>query len=461
MAPTMDVPPEDLDRTRATALAAATVPVDVARRERIETGDGRPGRSPTSRVAPIRLFNLVTTSAGAVVLALLGLVGVFLLLRGRKAFDAAGWSFFTRVEWNTTGTHPHIGVLGLLAGTVIVAVIAVIDRHPARRVRRRSSSPTTPPPRLRRAAHLRSSTCSPPSRASSTASGGSCSSATRSPRCRSSSADHFGWIPIFRDRRRNANFVQSMFIAGIVVSLMVLPIIAAVTREVFSRTPPAEKEAALALGGTRWGMVRTVVLPFGRAASSAVRCSGWAGRSGETIAVSLLLPQAPALTARILENGGATISGFIALRAGGDDFTASGLMARRARAVRHDARHEHGRLRRDRPESLGRGRGGVMTRAGTAPPPVRPADRAGAAAPAPDRAPAPTDRARPARRRRAGRCRQCSALAFTWLVFTADRRRRLVRLPARHLRRVPRALRAGVGRPRSAGSPPSTGWPPS
>ena len=118
-----------------------------------------------------------------------------------------------------------------------------------------------------------------------------------------------------------------MLIAGTVVSLMVLPIVAAVAREVFTQTPPGEKEAALALGGTRWGMIRTVVLPFGRGGIIGGSMLGLGRALGETIAVSLLLPQVPEVTFRILENGGATVSGFIARRAGGGEFNTSALMA--------------------------------------------------------------------------------------------------------------------------------------
>ena len=60
---------------------------------------------------------------------------------------------------------------------------------------------------------------------------------------------------------------------------MILPIITAVSREVFLQTPKLHEEAALALGATRWEMVRTAVLPFGRRASSPPRCSAWAAHS--------------------------------------------------------------------------------------------------------------------------------------------------------------------------------------
>jgi phosphate transport system permease protein len=108
---------------------------------------------------------------------------------------------------------------------------------------------------------------------------------------------------------------------------MVVPIIASVAREVFAQTPPGEKEAALALGSTRWGMIRSVVLPYGKGGIIGGSMLGLGRALGETIAVSLLLPQVPALVYRILENGGSTVSGFIVLRAGADPFTTSGLMA--------------------------------------------------------------------------------------------------------------------------------------
>jgi len=65
----------------------------------------------------------------------------------------------------------------------------------------------------------------------------------------------------------------TIFTAGIVLAVMILPIIAAVTREVFIQTPRGQVEAALALGATRWEVVRTTVLPSGCRVTSAVRCS--------------------------------------------------------------------------------------------------------------------------------------------------------------------------------------------
>src|ERR1700728_4801590 len=60
----------------------------------------------------------------------LTLVGVFLLGQSRHAFAESGWSFFTRVSWNTTTHPPRIGVLGLVVGTILVAVVAVVIAIP-------------------------------------------------------------------------------------------------------------------------------------------------------------------------------------------------------------------------------------------------------------------------------------------------------------------------------------------
>jgi phosphate transport system permease protein len=293
--------------------------------------EGRAGDGPAPRRQIVdeptrvdRLFNRLTTAAGLSVFVILGLVGIFLLLRGWQAFQLMGPSFFTTTQFRTDTNPPQLGVLGLLSGTVIVAIIAVVIAIPlgvcaavfitdyaGRRMRGMLTN-------------IVDLLAAIPSLLFGI--WGFLYLGAQIAPLSQFLADHFGWIPFFATSD-HANFTGSMFIAGIVVSLMVLPIIASVGREVFAQTPPAEKEAALALGGTRWAMVRTVVLPFGKGGIVGASMLGLGRALGETIAVSLLLPQVPAITGRILENGGATISGFIALRAGGDDITVSGLMA--------------------------------------------------------------------------------------------------------------------------------------
>jgi len=272
-----------------------------------------------------KAFNRVTLAAGLFVLVLLLVVGFFLLWQSRQAIEVTGiWSFLTRIEWRTDVTPPRIGVAGLLLGTVLVALVAVaiaiplgilaalfITEYASARARRWLIAlvdllAAVPSLLFGLWGFLYLTDLIVPVSQWLTGT--------------------FAWIPFFATDD-GANLTGSIFIAGIVVALMVLPIQASVVREVFAQTPPGEKEAALALGGTRWGMIKTVVLPFGKGGIIGGSMLGLGRALGETIAVALLLPQVPEISIKILQNGGATVSGFIANRAGGDDFTVSGLMA--------------------------------------------------------------------------------------------------------------------------------------
>src|SRR5947207_8412191 len=95
---------------------------------------------------------------------------------------------------------------------------------------------------------------------------------------------------------------------------MVLPICTAVTREVFSQAPSAEKEGALALGATRWGMIRTVVLPFGKGGIVGGAMLGLGRALGETMAVLILVSPILSPTGRIMQGGGNSIAAYIANR---------------------------------------------------------------------------------------------------------------------------------------------------
>jgi phosphate transport system permease protein len=119
----------------------------------------------------------------------------------------------------------------------------------------------------------------------------------------------------------------NIFVAGVILAIMIIPIVTAVTREVVTIVPRELREGAMALGATRYETIRMSVLPYARSGIVGASMLGLGRALGETIAVVLLLPQVPIISEKILQNGGATVSGFIALRAGGDAFTVSGLMA--------------------------------------------------------------------------------------------------------------------------------------
>ncbi len=80
-----------------------------------------------------------------------------------------------------------------------------------------------------------------------------------------------------------------MFTASAVLAIMILPIITAISREVYGQTPLLHKEAALALGATKWEMIRITVVPFGRAGVISASMLGLGRALGETIAVTVIL----------------------------------------------------------------------------------------------------------------------------------------------------------------------------
>jgi phosphate ABC transporter permease protein PstC len=95
----------------------------------------------------------------------------------------------------------------------------------------------------------------------------------------------------------------SYFIGGLILAIMILPIVSAIAREVISTVPPEHKEAALALGATRWEMIRVAVLPYSRAGITGGAMLGLGRAIGETIAVVLVIGNSPTLGHSIFQQG--------------------------------------------------------------------------------------------------------------------------------------------------------------
>jgi phosphate transport system permease protein len=127
-------------------------------------------------------------------------------------------------------------------------------------------------------------------------------------------AEHLGFIPIFKNPE--GRFGQSMFVASVVLALMVLPIVAAVTREVFAQVPRELREAAFGLGATRWEMIRTVIFPFSRNGMIGAVVLGLGRALGETIAIALVLAATYDINFRVTQPGGNTIAANIATKFG-------------------------------------------------------------------------------------------------------------------------------------------------
>jgi phosphate transport system permease protein len=259
-----------------------------------------------------RIYRALATGTGLGTLLILTLIGAFLLVKALPAFHLEGLRFFTIRDWNPDGTTHHFGIAAVLYGTVVIASIALalalpvsicvalfISEYAPRRVRPAITS-------------LVDLLAAVPSLIY-----GLWGFFFVQPHLLGLSrwlAAHAGWIPIFSVP--TGSFSSSPFMAGVVVALMITPIATSVMREVFSRTPPGEREAALALGATKWAMVRSVVLPFGRGGIVGGAMLGLGRALGETIAVAIIISPSFVISPHVLQTGGNSVASLIANRFG-------------------------------------------------------------------------------------------------------------------------------------------------
>jgi phosphate transport system permease protein len=110
---------------------------------------------------------------------------------------------------------------------------------------------------------------------------------------------HLGATPLFS----GPNYGPSMLSAGLILSIMVLPYISAVTREVLMAVPRSQREAALALGATRWEMIRDAVLPYARSGIVGGVMLGLGRALGETMAVTMLIGNRHEISTSLLAPG--------------------------------------------------------------------------------------------------------------------------------------------------------------
>ncbi|MEV6110136.1 phosphate ABC transporter permease subunit PstC [Streptomyces sp. NPDC051940] len=279
-----------------------------------------------------RIFRGAARGSGTLVLLTMLLVGVFLSWQAWLALREAGWGFLTTAAWEPDAGR--FGIAAVLTGTVLIGLTAIAFAVPLALGTALYISEYAPP-RLRRTlislvdlmaavpsivygvwgAFFLQSHMTGPARWIST---------------------YFSWIPLFEvdgadpgDPLATATvYTSSTFIAGMVVSLMVTPIACSVMREAFSQAPVGEREGALALGATRWGMIRSVVLPYGRGGVIGGTMLGLGRALGETIAVYMIISPVFAVQWHVLQNGTNSVSALIALRYGSaSELGISALMA--------------------------------------------------------------------------------------------------------------------------------------
>ncbi|MGZ4459710.1 MAG: phosphate ABC transporter permease subunit PstC [Nocardioidaceae bacterium] len=124
---------------------------------------------------------------------------------------------------------------------------------------------------------------------------------------------HLGFVPFFAGPASATG--RTILTAGMVLAIMVLPIITAITREVFAQTPALQQEAALALGATRWEMVRMTVFPYAKSGIVSAVMLGLGRALGETMAVAMVLSATGVVTFNLISNTNpSTIAANIALK---------------------------------------------------------------------------------------------------------------------------------------------------
>jgi phosphate transport system permease protein len=279
-----------------------------------------------------RLFRSTARSGGGLVLVVMVLVGTFLAYRASQALSKDGLDFLTTQDWNPDGGK--FGIAAVIVGTVLIALVAVIVAVPLSMAAALYISEYAPRGLRRFLIGIIDLMAAIPSVVF-----GLWGAFFLQWRVISLSrwiSDWFGWIPIFKvdgvtrhdPLATSTVYTSSTFIAGMVVALMVAPIACSIMREGFSQAPIGEREGAYALGATRWGMIRSVVLPFGRGAMIGGTMLGLGRALGETIAVVMIISPRFVIQPRILENGTSSVSSLIALRYGeASPFGISALMA--------------------------------------------------------------------------------------------------------------------------------------
>ncbi len=277
------------------------------------------------------IFRAVSRSAGGITVGIMLAVGVFLSFNGWQAMQQAGGDFLTEQRWDPeNGTF---GIAAVLAGTVTIAAIALCVSFPLAFGTALLISEVLP-------ARLKSILIPLVDLMAAVPSvifglwGVFFLQANVIPVSRFLS-EYFSWIPFLAvtddtgaHLSEPSAFTSSAFIAGIVVGLMVVPTQTSVMREAFSQAPVGEREGALALGSTRWGMIRAVVLPFGKGGIIGGTMLGLGRALGETIAVYMIISPIFTINFEILKTGTNSVSSLIALRYGeSSQFGLSALMA--------------------------------------------------------------------------------------------------------------------------------------
>ncbi|HEY8621319.1 MAG TPA: phosphate ABC transporter permease subunit PstC [Dermatophilaceae bacterium] len=245
-------------------------------KDRATAGTGRLGD---------RLFGGTARGAGVLVIAMVTLIAVFLLSQALPALAKDNVNFLTSTAWNVDGTPLQFGIANLLWVTVLSSAIAMLIAVPLGVGVALFITQYAPIWLSRTAASLVDLLAAVPSIVYGL--WGLQVLGTHMDGVQAALQSLFGWFPLFSDAGIGA--ASTILTVSVVLSIMVLPIVTALSREVFAQTPTSHTDAALALGATRWEMIRTAVLPFGKPGVISASMLGLGRALGETVAVMVIL----------------------------------------------------------------------------------------------------------------------------------------------------------------------------
>ncbi|AKG44443.1 phosphate ABC transporter, inner membrane subunit PstC [Streptomyces xiamenensis] len=290
---------------------------------------GMPEAAPRKNTVRLgdRVFSNLSKGSGIALLVIMAAIAVFLTIRAAVAISNNEGNFLTTFQWNANDSPPVFGIAVLLFGTVVSSVIAMTLAVPvaigialfiSHYAPRRLAGPI---------GYVVDLLAAVPSIIYGL--WGALFLVPHMTGLFDWLDQFFGWTGIFA---YNGTPARSLMTVGILLAIMILPIITSVTREVFKQTPKAHEEAALALGATRWEVIRMTVLPFGRSGIISASMLGLGRALGETMAVATVLSPSFLINASLLESGGGTFAQNIASQfkeagsMGRDALIASGLV---------------------------------------------------------------------------------------------------------------------------------------
>jgi phosphate transport system permease protein len=273
--------------------------------ETVAVVEGKPRRERVqARLLGDRLFTAVTISLAAVVLLVLLAVALALIIEAMPAIRRFGWSFLISSDWDPV--NEVFGALPFIYGTLVSSALALLIAVPLSLGVALCLSEMAPEWLSRRLGFLVDLLAAIPSVVY-----GLWAIFVLGPWLR----DHvevflsntLGFLPLFQGPK----IAVGMLSAGVVLSIMVIPYISSVCTDVFRVVPRTQREAAFALGATRWEMVRTAVLPYGMSGVVGAIIFGLGRALGETIAVAMVIGNSAQISASLFAPG-ATLASVIA-----------------------------------------------------------------------------------------------------------------------------------------------------